>query len=218
MFLTNILYGGDNVIECPNCGKGVRNGFAHCRFCGSEMNGEHLGDFTTDMLNVFKIEDEYLYLFSENGNQVILRAGSMDGLAGLVEERKYPWEFRDWKANVSHTKRQTVEVPEVKTEFLKASSLKAPEIIPTASAKRKKQEDESYVPEYEVEEVVDESATDEAGSEKGNEFVGGKDYVENFEDVGFGKIMDRNLTGCVPTVWGPDTSQRARELRASIFR
>ena len=182
------------------------------------MNGEHLGDFSTDMLNVFKIGDEYLYLFSEKGNQVILRAGSMDGLASLVGQRKYPWEFRDWKANVSHTKRKTVEVPEVKTEFLKASSLKAPEIIPTSSSKRKKQEDESYVPEYEVEEVVDESATDEADSEKWNEFVGGKDYVENIEDVGFGKIMDRNLTGCVPTVWGPDTSQRVRELRASIFK
>ena len=224
MFLTNILYGSDNVIECPNCGKSVRNGFAHCRFCGSEMNGEHLGDFTTDMLNVFKIGDEYLYLFSQKGNQVILHAGSIDELASLVEERKYPWEFRDWKGNVGHTKRKTVEIPKLESEFLKASSLKAPEIIPTASAKRKKEEDESYVPEYEVEEVVDKSddedksTADEADGEKGNEFVGGKDYVENIEDVGFGKIMDRNLTGCVPTVWGPDTSQRARELRASIFR
>ena len=217
MFLTDILYGSDNVIECPNCGKSVRNGFAHCRFCGSEMNGEHLGDFTTDMLNVFKIGDEYLYLFSQKGNQVILQAGSIDELASLVEERKYPWEFRDWKGNVGHTKRKTVEIPKFESEFLKASSLKAPEIIPTASAKRKKEEDESYVPEYEVEEVVDKSDSSES-VENGNGLQAGMDYVINVEDVGFGRRRDCHFWGPMHVGWGPDTSQRARELRASIFR
>ena len=215
MFLTNIHWGSDNVIECPNCGRSVRNAFCHCRFCGSEMNGEHLGDFSTDMLNVFKVGDDYLYLFSENGNQVILRAGSMDELTGLAEERKYPWEFSDWKGNISHGERQTVEVPDVKTEFLKASSLKAPEIIPTSSAK--KQEDESYVPQYDVEEVGEKSDSSKS-HEDGNEFQGGKDYVVNVEDVGFGRRRDCHFWGPMHVGWGPDTSQRARELRASIFK
>ncbi len=205
------------MIECPNCGRSVRNAFAHCRFCGSSMNAEHLGDFSTDMLNVFKIGDEYIYLFSEKGNQIILRAGSMDGLASLVEERKYPWEFRDWKKNVSHKRRQTVEVPEVKTEFLKASSLKAPEIIPTSSTKRKKQEDESYVPEYEVENVYDDSKSSKS-LEDGDEFLNGIDYVVNVEDVGFGRRRDCHFWGPMHVGWGPDTSQRARKLRASIFK
>lgn len=185
------------------------------------MNGEKLGDFTTDMLNVFRVGDDYLYLFAEKGSQVVLKASSMDELASIVLKKNYPWEFRDWKGNVSHTKRDSVEIPEVKTEFLKASALKEVEIIPTSSAKKKKAEEESYVPDYEVEEVRDDCKKDEKSDSKENhdrEFQGGIDYVENIEDVGFGKIMDRNLTGCVPTVWGPDTSQRARDLRASIFR
>ncbi|MBQ2654200.1 MAG: hypothetical protein IJF83_11635 [Methanobrevibacter sp.] len=209
------------MIECPNCDKSVRDSFTYCRFCGSKMNGEKMGDFTTDMLNVFRVGEDYLYLFAEKGSQVVLKAGSMDELASIVLKKKYPWEFRDWKGNASHTKRDSVEIPEVKTEFLKASALKEVEIIPSSSAKKKKAEDESYVPDYEVEEVRDDGKNDEESDAKPNhagEFKGGKDYVESIEDVGFGKIMDRNLTGCVPTVWGPDTSQRARELRASIFR
>lgn len=79
---------------CPSCGKMVRDNFVHCRFCGSKMNGEISGDFTTDMLNVFRIGEDYLYLFAENGNQVVLKAGSIEELAGLVEEKNYPWEFR----------------------------------------------------------------------------------------------------------------------------
>ena len=142
------------MVVCPNCQKSLRDNFSHCRICGSELTGERVGDFSTDMLNVFKIGEEYIYLFAENGNQVVIRAGSMDELAGIVCDRQYPWEFRDWKSNVSHTEKKCVEIPELKTEFLKASSLKEPEIIPTASAK-KKQEDESYVPEYEVERVVE---------------------------------------------------------------
>ena len=139
--------------ECPNCGKLIRDGFRYCRFCGSEMEGQP-GDYSTDMLNVFKHDGEYMYLFSENGNQIVLKAGSMDELAALVGECKYPWEFRDWKANLSHAKPGKVGVSEVKSEFLRASSLKEPEIIPTAST-RKKRDDESYVPEYEVERVVE---------------------------------------------------------------
>lgn len=115
-----------------------------------------MGDFSTDMLNVFKHGEEYTYLFCKNGNQVVLKAGSIEELEGIVCDSKYPWELRDWKGNVSHAKRESIEIPEFETEFLKASALKEPEIIPTASFKRKRQEDESYVPHYEVENVVDE--------------------------------------------------------------
>ena len=97
-----------------------------------------------------------MYLYSENGSQVVIKAGSVEELEALAAERQYPWESRDWKSNVSHVKRKSVERPLYKSEFLKASSLKEPEIIPTASFKKKKSEEESYVPEYVVEKVVDE--------------------------------------------------------------
>lgn len=142
------------MVVCPNCGKKFRDGFRYCRICGSKLNGDELGDFSTDMLNVFKHGEEYLYLFCEKGNQTVIKADSIDELADIVREKRYPWEFRDWKGNATHSKKETVEIPQTKTEFLIASSLKEPEIIPTASAKRKKEEDESYVPEYVVEEVV----------------------------------------------------------------
>ena len=143
------------MVICPSCGKRLRDEFTYCRICGSKLTGEEQGDYSTDMLNVFKNDGEYMYLFSEKGNQIVIKAGSMDELAGIVCEKHYPWEFRDWKNNVGHAERQSVEIPEVKTEFLRASSLKGPEIIPTASTKRKNDEDESYVPEYVVERVVD---------------------------------------------------------------
>lgn len=143
------------MIECPYCAKKSRNNFSYCRICGTELSGGSPGDYSTEMLNIFKHGDEYLYLFAENGNQVVLRASSMEELAGIVEEKKYPWEFKDWKNNISHFKRETVKIQLPKTEFLIASSLKEPEIIPTASTK-KKQADESYVPEYKVERVVEE--------------------------------------------------------------
>ena len=144
------------MVICPNCGKRLRDNFSYCRICGSKVDGGVPGDYSTDMLNVFKHGEDYIYLFSEKGNQVVIKAGSMDELAAIVCDRQYPWEFRDWKNNVRHSERKTVEIPKFKTEFLKASSLKEPEIIPTASFKRKKDENESYVPEYEVERVGDE--------------------------------------------------------------
>lgn len=208
------------MVMCPNCGKKSRDDFAYCRVCGSKLNGETMGDFSTDMLNVFRDGEEYLYLFCEKGNQVVLKAGSMDELAGVVFERQYPWEFRDWKGNVKHGERQIAEMPKFKTEFLKASALKEPEVIPTTSFKRKRQEDESYVPEYEVERVVDDSdeGFDDSKKESDVGFQSANDFVVNIEDVNFGKVMDRNITGCVPTVWGPDNSSRAINLRKSMFK
>ncbi|MBQ7928778.1 MAG: hypothetical protein IJ287_08585 [Methanobrevibacter sp.] len=138
--------------ECANCGKQMRDSFTYCRVCGTKLEDGVPGDYSTDMLNVFTDDDEYIYLFAENGNQVVLRADSLDGLAAMVEEKKYPWEFREWKDNIKPQKRQTVEIPKFKSDFLKASSLKEPEIIPAASTR--KQKDESYIPEYEIEKVM----------------------------------------------------------------
>ena len=181
------------------------------------MNGEKLGDFATDMLNVFRAGDDYLYLYAEKGSQVVLKAGSMDELASLVEDRQYPWEFRDWKGSVNHDKRQAVEIPEVKTEFLKASALKEVEIIPTSSAKKKKAEDESYVPEYEVEEVRDDSKDEDVEKTQYAQFQSGADFQVALGNVGHSGRVIRS-SGNLHFALGPDTSQRARDLRASIIR
>lgn len=106
------------------------------------------------MLNVFRDGDEYIYLFGVRGNQVVLRADSLEELAKIVEENHFPWEFIDWKNSLSTHKKENLPVPEVQTDFLKASALAEVKVIPTASSKKQKLEDESYTPDYEVSRVV----------------------------------------------------------------
>lgn len=108
------------VIECPNCGKKVRDNFEYCRFCASKLNGESPGDFSTDMLNVFRKNDEYLYLFSENGNQVILKADSLGELESMVKDRQYPWDYRN-------SKNESSLPAEEREDFLKAISMSGDE-------------------------------------------------------------------------------------------
>ncbi len=146
---------------CPNCSKKLKDNFVYCRICGTKLSGENLGDFTTDMLNVFDLEDEFIYLFCDNGNQVILKADSIDELASIVHEKNYPWEFRD-KSKNSHIDVEMVKTPQFETDFLKASSLQKPEVISTSFSFKKdeSEKDESYVPDFEVSRVVDKNDDD----------------------------------------------------------
>lgn len=178
----------------------MRDNFEYCRICGTELEGGVPGDYSTDMLNVFTHGDGYMYLFSEKGHQVVLKADSLDELACKVKEAKYPWEFRKFKDNKKPRNDETSQMSD--SDFLKPSRLNGFDEIPSASPSH---------PESEVEPV-------ENKSDDESEFQSGKDYVENIEDVSFGKIWDRNITGCVPTLWGPDNSERAVKLRQNMFR
>lgn len=161
---------------CPNCAKKLRDNFTYCRICGTELSGENPGDFATEMLNVFDHGDGFIYLFSDKGNQVVLKAGSMDELAVMVHDKKYPWEYRD-KSKNSHKNVELVKTPQFESDFLKASSLQKPEIIPTSSTLKKVEvkNEESYVPDFEVSRVVDNNdrSKDETGDQsKGFGFSG----------------------------------------------
>ena len=148
---------------CPNCAKRLKDSHVYCRICGTKLDGENPGDFTTEMLNVFDYGDEFVYLFADNGNQVVLKAGSMDELASMAREKNYPWEFRDSAKNRNSTKKvELVKTPRFETDFLRASSLQKPEIIPTSSAAKRAEakKDESYVPDFKVSRVVDSPSDD----------------------------------------------------------
>ena len=140
---------------CPNCAKRMRDNFLYCRICGTKLSGENPGDFKTEMLNVFTHEDGFVYLFCDNGHQVILKAGSIDELALMANDKKYPWEFRA-KSKNSPRNVEMVKTPQFENDFLKASALKEPEVIPTSSTFKKVEtkNDESYVPDFEVSHVV----------------------------------------------------------------
>lgn len=203
--------GCDNLCECVNCGKQMRDNFEYCRICGTKLESEVPDDYSTDMLNVFRYGDGYMYLFSENGNQVVLKADSLDELACMVRERKFPWEFKKLKSNEEPHKNETSHVSE--PDFMNASGLNGFDEIP--SSLDCYNDDEFHIHENGVEMVENKSG--EEGFDELN-FQSGKDYVESIEDVGFGKILDRNITGCVPTIWGPDNSSRAVNLRRKMFK
>ena len=55
------------------------------------MNSGDLGDFKTGLLNVFKNNHEFIYIYSVHGKQVTLKASSIEELRMLVKVNKFPW-------------------------------------------------------------------------------------------------------------------------------
>ena len=76
---------------CPNCQKRLNENFTYCNECGSRADGEIVGNFLTSLLNVFQIDDEYMYVFSVHGRQVVLKADTIEELKELVRLNKFPW-------------------------------------------------------------------------------------------------------------------------------
>lgn len=76
---------------CPNCSKRLNESFTYCNECGSRLDGEITGDFKTGHLNVFRQGEEFVYLFSVRGRQVVLKANSLVELERLVRIEKFPW-------------------------------------------------------------------------------------------------------------------------------
>ena len=104
---------------CPNCGKKVNEKFVYCRNCGSRMDGEIVGDFTTDIPNLFKNDDGYYYLFTANGIQQVIVGDDVDEVKRKVLLRKFPWPCEN--SDTENLKRVDSKMRE-KSEFLKISS------------------------------------------------------------------------------------------------
>ena len=77
--------------NCPNCGKTLNDDYVFCWKCGCNLNTGGMEDFTTGLLNVFKDNEEYIYIYSVHGKQMILRASTIEELRMLVEVNKFPW-------------------------------------------------------------------------------------------------------------------------------
>lgn len=87
---------------CPNCFKKLNENFEYCYECGCSVDGEMVGDFKTNLLNVFHIESEYVYIFAVNGRQIVLKADSIEELKEVVRLNKFPWmELEDNDLNIS---------------------------------------------------------------------------------------------------------------------
>ena len=77
--------------SCPMCSKKLNENFEYCNECGSKVDGGMMGNFRTNFLNVFHFNNEYMYLFSVNGRQIVLKADTIDDLKELVRLNKFPW-------------------------------------------------------------------------------------------------------------------------------
>lgn len=80
------------MIECPNCKKQVvRHEF--CYRCGYNIRSdENRGDNATPYLNVFMMGEEYAYIFSVNGKQVVIKSEDINDLKEKVRDKKFPWQ------------------------------------------------------------------------------------------------------------------------------
>ena len=76
---------------CPNCKKKMNNRSKYCRICGSKLNGDTVGDFKTEIINLFKDHNGYFYIFTVSGNQLILRDENIEILKMKVLSKNYPW-------------------------------------------------------------------------------------------------------------------------------
>lgn len=76
---------------CPNCFKKLNESFKYCNECGCNLDGENRGDFSTSYLNVFRIENHFVYLFTVNGRQVVLEADTIEDLKEHVRTNRFPW-------------------------------------------------------------------------------------------------------------------------------
>lgn len=104
---------------CPNCGKNLNEKFVYCRNCGSKMDGEIVGDFKTDIPNLFKNNDGYYYLFTANGIQQVIVGDDVDEVKRKVLLRKFPWPCE--KSGTENIMKVDSKMHE-KSEFLKISA------------------------------------------------------------------------------------------------
>lgn len=76
---------------CPNCQKRLNENFTYCNECGSRVDGEIMGNLRTNFMNVFQINNVYMYIYSVHGRQVVLKADTIEELKELVRLNRFPW-------------------------------------------------------------------------------------------------------------------------------
>lgn len=76
---------------CPNCSRKVNGSGEYCNRCGSRLDGSAVGDFSTHIPFVFRHPQEYVFVNSLRGRQVIITSESLEGLEEKVRSRGFIW-------------------------------------------------------------------------------------------------------------------------------
>lgn len=115
---------------CPNCSKELNGKVECCNECGSRVDGSLVGDFKTDIHFVFKHPDEFVFVNSKNGRQVVLKADTLEDLERQVTQNGFFWVSKTGSKPAKREVKQTREIEPSDSVFLKASSLKRDATIP----------------------------------------------------------------------------------------
>ena len=116
---------------CPNCGKELTDGCVYCRICGSRLDGSSVGDFSTEVKNLFMDDEGYYYLYTHNGHQQVIKSDSVDEIKSKVLKCRFPWFSGEAK---SKTQEKVVSKPHEKSLFLRISE-SASQMATTNSSK-----------------------------------------------------------------------------------
>ena len=119
---------------CPNCSKELSGKVEYCNECGSKVDGSLVGDFKTDIHFVFKHPDEFIFVNSKNGRQIVLKANSLEDLERKVNQNGFFWVSKTGKPPAKKEKSETREIKKSDSLFLNASSLKTDATIPKMEA------------------------------------------------------------------------------------
>ncbi|WP_407454803.1 hypothetical protein [Methanobrevibacter sp.] len=130
---------------CPNCSKELSGKVEYCNECGSKVDGSLVGDFKTDIHFVFKHPDEFVFVNSKNGRQIVLKANSLEDLERKVNQNGFFWVSKTGKAPAKKEKSETREIKKSDSLFLSASSLKTDATIPKMESRAIGQSDDVFL-------------------------------------------------------------------------
>ncbi|WP_406534822.1 hypothetical protein [Methanobrevibacter sp.] len=105
---------------CPNCSKELNGFVEYCNECGCKVDGSLMGEFKTDFYFVFKHPQDFIFVNSKNGHQLVLRASTLEELEKEVKHNGFFWMSKNRKEAV-----KTHPVLDSKDIFMPASSLKS---------------------------------------------------------------------------------------------
>lgn len=106
---------------CPNCGVNVNRNAVYCRICGSSADGRKVGDFATQITNLFCDENGYYYVYMVGGIQQVIKGDTVDEVKSQARRRNFPWISKG--ESVKKTG-QVKASKEIKNPFLDAGAQK----------------------------------------------------------------------------------------------
>lgn len=135
---------------CPNCGVKLNRNAIYCRICGSSADGKKVGDFKTEISNLFHDGEWYYYVYTVGGIQQVVRGTTADEVRVQTRKRNFPWisNGKPVEKTMEVKAPKTVKNPFLKTSAKKTGELKSSrvssDVFLKASARKTEPVDDKY--------------------------------------------------------------------------